>query len=197
MAEAVKVILREHGSIGSVLHGLRFLAQELRAARLAPDFALLRAMVHYIDAFPDRLHHPKEDRYLFPRLRSRTREADAILDRLEAQHARGTELTRELEAAIERYAAAGQAELEPFAALVEQFTRFYWNHMREEEEGILPIAQRVLSAADWREIDAAFAENEDPLAGTEGAHDFQALFRRIVMLAPAPIGLGAGEARES
>ena len=191
MGEAVRVILREHGSIGAVLHGLKFLAHELRARRASPDFTLLRSMVHYIDAFPERLHHPKEDRYLFPRLRERTHEADAALDRLEEQHARGTRLTRDLEAAIERYAAQGEQALEPFATLVEQYTRFYWNHMREEEEHVLPVAQRVLTAEDWREIDAAFARNEDPLGGGEDAHDFQALFHRIAMLAPAPIGLGA------
>jgi len=39
-------------------------------------------MVHYIDAFPERLHHPKEDRYLFLALRKRTGEANAALDRL-------------------------------------------------------------------------------------------------------------------
>jgi hemerythrin-like domain-containing protein len=196
MGEAVRVILREHGSIGSVLHGLKFLAQELRARRASPDFALLRSMVHYIDAFPERLHHPKEDRYLFRRLRERTHEADEALDRLEEQHARGAQLTRDLESAIERYATDGESALEPFAQLVEQYTRFYWNHMREEEEQVLPVAQRVLTADDWREIDAAFARNEDPLGGGEDAHDFRALFHRIAMLAPAPIGLGAAVREE-
>ncbi len=190
MSEAVKVILREHGSIGSVLHGLRFLVQEIRAGRARPDFALLHAMVHYIDAFPERLHHPKEDRYLFPRLRERTHEADAALARLEQQHERGAAMTRQLEQAIERYERRGEDEFAGFAERVEQYTTFYWQHMRDEEELVLPVAQRFLTAADWQEIDAAFAANTDPLAGHDTKGDLQALFRRIALLAPPPIGLG-------
>lgn len=193
MSEAIKIILREHGSIGSVLHGLLFIVKDVRERGLAPDFALLRAMVHYIDAFPERLHHPKEDRYLFPRLRARTHDADETLARLEEQHARGATLTRGMEAAIERYEKESPAGFEAFAELVERYTKFYWQHMREEEELVLPVAERVLTAADWKEIDSAFAGNEDPLADEELKRDFRALFHKITMLAPAPIGLGSRE----
>jgi branched-chain amino acid transport system ATP-binding protein len=61
--------------------------------------------------------------------------------------------------------------------------------MLKEERDVMPLAQRVLTSADWAEIEAAFAAHRDPLAGV--ADDHEALFRRIVDLAPAPIGLGA------
>ena len=83
MPSAVNVIRSEHRSIAAVLHGLLYLIGEIRAGRSAPRFDVLKAMVHYIDAFPERLHHPKEDRYLFVVLRQRTQEADDTLDRLE------------------------------------------------------------------------------------------------------------------
>ncbi len=55
----------------------------------------------------------------------------------------------------------------------------------------MPLAQRVLNAQDWIDIEAAFASHRDPLTGTspDTAHD--QLFRRIVMLVPAPLGLGS------
>jgi hypothetical protein len=62
--------------------------------------------------------------------------------------------------------------------------------MMIEEKELLPAAQRLLTAADWAELDAAFAENRDPLTGHEAAPDYQPLFRKILMAAPAPIGLG-------
>ena len=192
MSQAIKAILREHGSMGAVLHGLRFLVQEIRARRIEPDFALLNAMVHYIDAFPERLHHPKEDRYLFPRLRSRTHEADAALARLEKQHEQGAVLTRQLGEAVARYEEQGAAGFAPFADRVEQYTTFYWQHMRDEENLVLPVALRALTPADWEEIDAAFAANPDPLAGHGAKDDLPALFRRIALIAPPPIGLGSG-----
>ena len=194
MSQAIKAILREHGSMGAVLHGLRFLVQEIRAGRMAPDHALLHARIHYIDAFPERLHHPKEDRYLFPRVRQRTRDADAALARLEKQHEQGAVLTRELREAAARYAQDGEPAFASFAGRVEQYTTFYWQHMRDEEELVLPVAQRVLTPDDWKEIDAAFAANQDPLAEHPPKDDLPALFRRIASLAPPPIGLGSARA---
>ena len=191
MSQAIKAIVREHGSMGAVLHGLRFLVREIRAQRMEPDFALLNAMIHYIDAFPERLHHPKEDRYLFPRVRERTHDADAALERLERQHEQGAVLTRELRESVQRYEEHGAAAFPLFAERVEQYTAFYWQHMRDEESFVLPVALRVLTPADWEEIDAAFAANPDPLAGHGEGDDLRALFRRIASIAPPPIGLGS------
>ena len=42
--------------------------------------------------FPEKLHHPKEDAYLFRKLRERTSEFDATLDELERQHVDGHQL---------------------------------------------------------------------------------------------------------
>jgi hypothetical protein len=61
--------------------------------------------------------------------------------------------------------------------------------MRKEERELLPLAERHLTAADWKEIDDAFAANEDPIAGMH-ERDFEKLFTRIVNLAPEPVGLG-------
>ena len=55
---------------------------------------------------------------------------------------------------------------------------------------VLPLAQQVLGEADWRTLDAAFAENRDPLTGHPPSHEYEQLFSRIVRTAPAPIGLG-------
>ena len=48
----------------------------------------------------------------------------------------------------------------------------------------------VLTPLDWVMIDAAFAENDDPLAAAREEKDFEKLFSRIVNLAPPPIGVG-------
>ena len=63
--------------------------------------------------------------------------------------------------------------------------------MRLEETVILPTALRVLSAADWQELDVAFATNCDPLTGKyQRDPTYDRLVAFIVMRAPAPIGLG-------
>ena len=50
----------------------------LKEAGLTRDFALLRAMLFYVDEFPERLHHHKEDELLFPRVRARCPLDEAI-----------------------------------------------------------------------------------------------------------------------
>jgi hemerythrin-like domain-containing protein len=80
------------------------------------------------------------------------------------------------------------------AAFQEAFTKyidFYLDHMKLEEEVILPEAEKTLGASDWTEIDAAFEKNADPLTGKyPPTAEYENLFSLIVQRAPAPIGLG-------
>jgi hemerythrin-like domain-containing protein len=190
MRTALNVIRDEHRCLSAVLHGLQYFVNEVREDRRKPDFKVLRAMVHYIDTFPEKLHHPKEDRYLFARLRQRSTEGNAVLDRLEAEHIHGAKLIRDLEQDLLRWEMGGQDNFTAFADEVKHYADFHWYHMRQEEEVILPLAERALSEEDWREIDAAFAGNADPLIGKDVEKDFKRLFKRIVNIAPPPIGVG-------
>ena len=62
--------------------------------------------------------------------------------------------------------------------------------LRKEEDLALPMAEKALTAEDWQAIDAAFQSNDDPIAGVQTAREFRELFKRIVNLAPPPIGVG-------
>ena len=150
-------------------------------------------MVYYIDAFPERFHHPKEESYLFRLLRLRHPEAAPVLDRLHAEHREGELRIRELEIALRRYEHGGDAHFEAFAAAVEDYAAFHWRHMRAEEDEVLPLARAHLSPGDWEEIDDAFAGNTDPLLGAAAGDEYEALFRRIAHLVGAGREGGEGE----
>ncbi|HEY1461452.1 MAG TPA: hemerythrin domain-containing protein [Casimicrobiaceae bacterium] len=194
--QAVRTILDEHRSLAAVLHGMLYLVHDIRDARSKPNFEVLGAMIYYIDAFPERYHHPKEDRYLFRALRRRRPEAAPLLDGLEVEHRAGAEKIRMLEQALARYQQGGPAEFSNFLAAVEAYADFHWEHMRVEEKQVLPLAQQYLTEDDWKTIDEAFAGHADPMLGAESGRQFDALFTRIVNLAPPPIGVGP-EARRS
>ena len=49
--------------------------------------------------------------------------------------------------------------------MVEDYAALEWAHMRAEEDQLLPIAERALSAEDWEAINLAFRENDNPLFG--------------------------------
>lgn len=188
---ALDVIHEEHQALAAMLRSLTMLLAQSRRERKLPDFAVLRAMLFYVDEFPERLHHTKESTLLFPKLRERAPELAATLDRLDAEHARGEQAIRALEHALLAFEVLGEPRRAAFEEAAEQYVRFYLEHMGTEEGEVLPAARRLLTAADWAELDAAFASHQDPLTGRhEPAEEYRPLFQHILMTAPAPIGLG-------
>jgi hemerythrin-like domain-containing protein len=187
---AIGIIRDEHRSLGAVLHGMLYLVHQIRDRGIEPDFELFGAMIYYIDAFPERFHHPKEDQYLFQLLRVRCPEAVPLLERLKTEHRAGAELIRTLEQALARYQHGGASEFSNFISAVEAYAAFHWDHMRAEEKEVLPLAEKHLTRGDWEAIDAAFLGHTDPMLGVEPGAQYDAVFKRIVSLAPPPIGVG-------
>ncbi|MEZ5839343.1 MAG: hemerythrin domain-containing protein [Hyphomicrobiales bacterium] len=190
MPRAITIIRDEHRALAAVLRGLQYVVADARESGTAPDFGLLHAMHNYIEAFPDRLHHPKEDDYVYRLLRLRTNEGTDVLNLLKEEHEAEAGWLKSLRAAIEACERDPAGAFEPLAAEVEVYVANHFEHMNKEEDIILPLAERVLTAEDWAEIDAAFADNGDPLVGVGTQKQFRELFRRIVNLMPAPHGLG-------
>jgi hemerythrin-like domain-containing protein len=185
-----RIIHDEHRSLAAVLHGMLYLVHAIRDRGIRPDFGLLGAMIYYIDAFPERFHHPKEDEYLFAFLRIRHPDATPLLDRLQGEHLEGAERIRTLEQALARYQQGGAKEFPGFLAAVEAYAEFHWRHMQAEENEVMPLARKYLTKDDWDAVDAAFLGHTDPMLGIDVGADFTALFSRIVLLAPPPIGVG-------
>jgi hemerythrin-like domain-containing protein len=187
---AIDVIHEEHQALSAMLRSLSMLVAQAHREGHLPDFEVLRAMLFYVDEFPERLHHPKESELLFPVLLQRCPELAPVMDRLDQDHASGEQSIRSLQHALLAYEMMGEPRREAFETQLSQYTRFYLQHMGVEEAQILPTAQRVLLPDDWQVLDAAFADNRDPLGGHEPDPEYRALFRRILHAAPAPIGLG-------
>jgi hemerythrin-like domain-containing protein len=150
---------------------------------------LLRAMLFYLDEFPERLHHAKETRLLFPKVRQRCPQLCAVLDRLDADHARGETAIRALERTLVAFEILGESRRDAFEQAMQRYVGAYLHHMAVEETQVLPSARECLTEADWAELDAAFAANRDPLTGHPASDEYRALFSKIVAAAPAPIGL--------
>jgi hemerythrin-like domain-containing protein len=186
----LRIIRDEHKALAAMLRSLVLLLDEHRRHQSLPDFSTLRAMLFYIDEFPERLHHTKESTLLFPLLRSRSLKARQVLDRLDHEHENGERAIRDLERALLAFEMMGNARRDAFEAAAREYVKFYLEHMRLEETEILPLAEHVLSADDWNVLDAAFSLNRDPLTGHSPEEEYRALFTRIVGMVPAPIGLG-------
>ncbi|SHN15163.1 Hemerythrin-like domain-containing protein [Rhizobacter sp. OV335] len=192
---AIRVILEEHSAMSAMLRSISLLLADHRRRGSLPDFAVLRAMLFYVDEFPERLHHAKESELLFPLLRKRTTEGDEVLDRLDREHADGERAIRELEHELlgfEMMADTGQLcqRRDRFEQAMQRYVDFYLAHIAAEETEVLPLARRVLTAEDWAGLDSAFCDNRDPLTGHEPDENYRHVFKKILWALPPPLGIG-------
>ncbi len=194
MQKAISIIYNEHRSLSAVLSGLKSIAQLCQDPQVRPDFSVMHAMIYYIDAFPEREHHPKEDRYLFERLAARDPGSRPLIETLKTEHVVGAGMVRDLERALNEFELTWPMGADKFSAAVDAYAQFHWSHMRREEQELIPRAERALTEGDWEDVNDAFSANVEPIGDLPNT-DFKALFQRILNLAPAPIGLGDHWAR--
>lgn len=188
--QALRIISDEHQALAAILHAIHFMLKEIAAGRLEPDLKLFQAMVHYLDAYPEKRHHPKED-LIFSFLPKRTAEGQEALAELDRQHAAAPARIAALETALAAFV-ADPAQVAEFIRAYDVYADFYRNHMLLEEDVLLPLARQHLTAEDWALIDRRLAEAaNDSLTPSASDEDFAALFSKLVACAPAPIGLGA------
>jgi hemerythrin-like domain-containing protein len=193
---AIHIISDEHRTSTAVLHGILFILRHVNYGISEPNFELLDAMISYLREFPERVHHPKEDAYLFRLVRKRHPAIAPLLDRLQGEHRVNAAKLEAIENIFSRYRSEGSAHLPALYEAVATYAAFHYSHMRAEEDQVLPAAAEYLTIGDWEEIDAAFSGHTDPLFGTEEGFEYGALFRRIVSMAPAPLGGGPEHSRE-
>ena len=188
---SLQIIRDEHSSLGAMLRSMLLLVERGYGDDPQQFFDVLRAMLFYIDEFPERLHHPKESNLLFPRVVRAAPSVMAAVAQLERDHLNGEQAVRELQHLLLAWELLGETRRPAFVKQCRHYVDFYLAHMRMEETVIIPEAEKMLTEADWKELDAAFEKNCDPLTGKYPPDPAYArLFTRIVMKTPAPVGLG-------
>ncbi len=184
---AINRIKAEHRALACILGAIQALVARYREPASVRDYELLDSMLRYIENVPDRLHHPKEDRVLFPAIVLRARDGQALVRELERDHARDAPMLAELRRAFRVFREDGVNALNQLATAADEFTEFYLDHMRKEEEQLLPLAAVTLSPEDWQRVDSAFSNNADPLFDAELTDEYRRLYDHITELTPRPL----------
>jgi hemerythrin-like domain-containing protein len=188
---ALQTIRDEHASLAAMLQSMRLMVQKGPSDNRRQFFDVLRGMLFYIDEFPERLHHPKESNLFFPKVVKLAPKVMGAVDKLERDHMRSEKASRDLQHMLLAWELLGPGRRAAFEEAMGQYIDAYLEHMNLEENVILPEAERCFSEEDWKLLDAAFAENADPLTGQyRPTEAYEKLFTLIVTRAPSPIGLG-------
>ena len=190
---SLEIIRDEHSSLAAMLQSMRMLVDRGPGDDPKNFFDVLRAMLFYIDEFPERLHHPKETELLFPRVAAAAPEVGVAIARLDRDHEYTEKAVRDIQHLLMAWEYMGESRRQAFVDGFTRYVNLYLAHMQLEEQEVLPAAEKHLTEADWKLLDAEFEKNCDPLTGKYKPDPaYEALFTRIVMNAPAPVGLGGG-----
>lgn len=135
----------------------------------------MRDVIMYLRDWADQYHHPREDE-AFRRIARLRPERELAIARLKQEHrviARAGERLEKILEEVEAGEIVARTEVELAAAT---FLVYYGNHISQEEEDMLPLAGKLLTAKDWEEIKAAA-----PARKAVTAERFRELRHRIEM----------------
>jgi hemerythrin-like domain-containing protein len=180
---ALSVLRQEHRSLLDVVALVERLLEDLARLDSEADFVLLSSALYYIDEFPERVHHPNEERHIFDRLRRRTTNLDPALDRLQAQHVESDVMVGRAARALVRYQGGAADGLPRLRAAVSAYSSLLTAHVAAEEE-LLECASAYLTEGDWFAIAVALETQVDPLSDNWTAGEFRRLSGRIRSMLP-------------
>jgi hemerythrin-like domain-containing protein len=142
-------------------------------------------IMYYMTHYSDVVHHPKED-LVFALVKERDQRAAPKVDDLAWQHARLKEAGDRLVEALDGIVNGTISSRAQVEGMARDYVTNLRNHMRTEEQEILPLAAGLLTQDDWSAIDAAIAHIADPLFGSSAEQRYAALREQIAREARIP-----------
>lgn len=186
--DAIDIIRHEHSRIATVLRCFDRLAASMAEEEKVADLAAFEAILDYLQSFPERFHHPKEDEYLFAVMKVRRPELAPTIEHLTADHADGERRLTDLTRALEKLRSGEDAQGTEFRRRVADYVASERAHMKSEETEVFEHAREALSAEEMQALGEAFKGNADPLFGERQHKKYDALYAHLLDVIPAPDG---------
>lgn len=142
------------------------------------DFELVAMVLEYLADYADRVHHRVEDQ-LFAPLLDRGDELGAIVRQLMQQHPHLSSRTRHLQSTIEGVVHDAVVTREELEQQARAFIGLQREHLRLEEQRVLPKLEELLSPAVLDAAAAVLPGEEDPVFGLQRRDRFVSLFERL------------------
>lgn len=164
MTEILRELQRDHRNTAHLLDLFERELAVLEQGEERPNYELIAAVVEYFLAYPDLVHHPRED-LVYELLRRRDPAAAETVGDLLDEHRGIAELTRRFAVGLERVLADFEMPRNDLVALGSELIASYRLHMQREESDFFPPARERLTTEDWTRAEAEFAQESDPLFG--------------------------------
>ena len=145
-----------------------------------PNYELMLDVIDYLRLFSDQSHHPREE-VAFACLARRSPELELPLARLMQEHRVIAHVGEQLRQGLEQAIAGGFVERADIEALAATYLTYYRSHFAHEDNEVLPQAEYILTAEDWRAVSAATLAGGDAPSQQASDQRFRALRRRIAL----------------
>ena len=183
---STQIMEAEHRLIETVVKALGGAAAGIAKGQ-HPDCHLLITAAEFLRTYADQLHHGKEEALFFPMLIKRGVPPQGCpIGGLNHEHEKGRVLVKALAdqaSACQQGAFPAQQEL---LATLRALFDLYQNHIWKEDAMVFPMADKVLTAADQRELAAKFAE-VDRSIGLDVLARWEQFARSLTPTARAPL----------
>ncbi|MAO55710.1 MAG: hemerythrin [Rhodospirillaceae bacterium] len=179
MSETIDKLRTDHRNLARLMD---IIAREVRVFEAGdlPDYDLVASILDYTQNYPDRYHHPLEDRVL-AKLRQRDPDIATTVGDLDQEHEKLGTLTRRFAAALDNVMQDAELPRDGFVEVASEYLDFQRRHMQMEEVLFFPAALRALSDDDWRELATDAPPADDPLfGGTDAQGKYDALLEEIM-----------------
>ncbi len=183
MPNAIRMMKDRQKAMFSVLLAVRTIARRAMRSDGRADFPHLKSLLEYVDRFPENLHQPNEERYLFRAVLSRDPSLSRVVARAQRDHAASKGYLVRLRAALKDWEDNVEGGISQTAIVADDYVRFARRHARIEERDLLSVARKVLNEKEWADIERAFSTAADPLTATKGRQECTAAVRRLSGLA--------------
>lgn len=174
----VQALHNEHIFMSNMLDSLSEQVELLTDGK-DTDFNLLFDIIDYMQNFPDRYHHPRED-ILYQRMALRDEQCARDVQILMEEHRTLEHLADELAACIKDiHALPTVLKKERARDLCEKYVELLREHMNLEEGKVLPRAAEVLHAEDWFIVEQQSSPIEEIPINNVLTDNYDALQRHI------------------
>jgi hemerythrin-like domain-containing protein len=166
--QAVGILVEEHFWIGKLLDCLQRLAEESRSSGIVGDGGSSE-LLSLLDSFADHRHQDKEERILFPRLMVRADEQQSrVLEHLLEEHADERRLMMSIRSNLLGALHGEPVCVREFSREAQAYVDLQRRHMASEAATLLPMAERLLTAQDDRDVVSGFGAVD--AQGAEARH---------------------------
>lgn len=143
------------------------------------ELPLILDTLDYIRFYPERWHHPAEDR-IFAHILSKNPAEAPFLRQVQEEHVQLLQLTRYMTRLFDAVANDGVVPVAELIRTTREFLHRQLSHIGRENEMVYPLLDKYLTPADWCVLEAQLSIEVDPLFDAPLKADYQNLYSSIV-----------------